>query len=206
MIIASIDRHPIIRKGLGLFLQEEFENAVLLESENYEGFMNSFGDQNPDLFILGFAEESNISESEIVKFIKEKMPDIPVIVYDGKPRYEMAVYSLVAGANSYLVKNCCLTELVKCIESVMQGKRYMSEDVTDILLKQCMKETEEKEKIALLSEEELITARLICQGLPSEEIATMRSRKISAINKQRLNIYKKLEMTNVVELRNLILS
>lgn len=206
MIIASIDKHPIIRKGLGLFLQEQFENAVLLESENFECFVNSFGAINPDLFILGFAEESNICESEIVRFVKEKMPDTPVIVYDGEPRYEMAVYSLVAGASSYLVKNGCLTELIKCIESVMKGNRYMSADLTDILLKQCMKATLEKEKIALLSEEELITARLICQGLPSEEIAAIRSRKISSINKQRLNIYKKLEMTNVVELSNLILS
>lgn len=206
MIIASIDRHPIIRKGLGLFLQEQFENAVLLESENFECFMNSFGDQNPDLFILGFAEESNISESEIVRFVKEKMPNTPVIVYDGEPRYEMAVYSLVAGASSYLVKNSCLTELVKCIESVLQGKRYMSVDVTNILLEQCMKATVEKEKIALLSEEELITARLICQGLPSDEIANVRNRKISSINKERLNIYRKLELTNVVELSKLILS
>ncbi|WP_159469853.1 response regulator [Dyadobacter sp. 3J3] len=137
MIIASIDRHPIIRRGLGLFLQEQFENAVLLESENYEGFMNSFGNQNPDLFILGFAEESHIHESEIVRFVKEKMPNTPVIVYDGQLRYEMAVQSLVAGASSYLVKNSCPSELVKCIESVMKGKRYLSQDVTDILLKQC---------------------------------------------------------------------
>lgn len=206
MIIASIDKHPIIRKGLGLFLQEQFENVVLLESENYESFIKSFEKSHPDLFILGFAEESNICESEIVRFVKEKLPNTPVIVYDGEPRYQMAVYSLVAGASAYLVKNSCLTELVKCIESVLCGKRYMSDDVTDILLKQCMKATRENERIALLSEEELITARLICQGLPSEEIATMRSRKISAINKQKLNIYKKLELTNVVDLTNLILS
>ena len=206
MIIASIDKHPIIRKGLGLFLQEQFENAVLLESENYESFIKSFGESRPDLFILGFAEESNICESEIVRLVKEKMPDTPVVVYDGEPRYQMAVYSMIAGASAYLVKNSCLTELVKCIESVICGKRYLSDDVMDILLKQCMKATLAYERIALLSEEELITARLICQGLPSEEIATMRSRKISAINRQKLNIYKKLELTNVVELSNLILS
>ncbi|TKT90455.1 response regulator transcription factor [Dyadobacter frigoris] len=206
MIIASIDRHPIIRKGLGLFLQEQFESAVLLESESYESFIKSFTNQVPDLIILGFTEESNICESEIVRIAKEKMPDTPVVVYDGKPRYEMAVYSLVAGASAYLVKNSCLNELVKCLKSVTQGKRYMSDDVMDILLKQCMKAAIEKERIALLSEEELIIARLICQGLPSDEIANIRSRKISVINKQKLSIYKKLEMTNVVELRNLILS
>ncbi|MBE9461465.1 response regulator transcription factor [Dyadobacter subterraneus] len=158
MIIASIDRHPIIRRGLGLFLQEQFENAVLLESESYDSFIKSFGSQIPDLFILGFAEESNICESEVVRLVKESMPNTPVIIYDGEPRYEMAVYSLVAGASAYQVKNSCPTELVKCIESVMQGKRYMSENVIDILLKQCMKATMEKEKIALLSEEELIIA------------------------------------------------
>ncbi|MEO6686466.1 MAG: hypothetical protein ABIN24_10885 [Dyadobacter sp.] len=143
MIIASIDRHPIIRRGLGLFLREQFENAVLLESENYECFMNSFGNQKPDLFILGFAEESHICESEIVRFVKEKMPNTPIIVYDGEPRYEMAVYTLVAGASSYLVKNSCLSELVKCIESVMQGNRYIGADVKDILLKQCIDANEE---------------------------------------------------------------
>lgn len=190
MIIASIDKHPIIRKGLGLFLQEQFENIVLLEAENYESYVRLFSNERPDLFIIGFAEESNIHESETVSFVKEKMPNIPVIVYDGEPRYEMAVYSLVAGASSYLVKNSCPTELVKCIESVMQGKRYMSEDVADILLKQCMNASKENERNATLNNE---NTAIHNSGIPS-------------INPQKLSVYNKLELKNIMELSNLFLS
>lgn len=190
MIIAFIDKHPIILKGLGLFLREQFEDVVLLEAENYQSYMRLFGDQLPDLFIIGFAEESKINESETVGFVKEEMPDIPVIVYDGEPRYEMALYTLVAGASAYLVKSSCPTELVKCIESVMQGKRYMSEDITDILLKQCMKATIKTNRIMPATNENVVVQNPV----------------ISSIIHQNLSDYSKLDLKNMMELSNLFLS
>lgn len=206
MIIASIDKHPVLRKGLGIFLKKQFENATILESRCFESFQNLNPDSKPDLIIMGLEENSVFFDINIIKYVKETMPQTAFIIYDGEARYDMAVSCLVAGANGYLVKNEEVEQLVKCIETAVKGQRYVSGELIEILLNQCFEELSQKTPLASLNRGEYQVAKFLSQGMEVDQIAKLRNYKISTINKQKLNIFRKLNISHTLELRNIVFS
>jgi len=136
MVIASIDKHPVLRKGLGIFLKSQYEHATILEAACFKSFQKTYSTQLPDLIICGLEENSQHFDTNILEIVKEKMPKAALVIYDGEPRYSMAVSCLKAGASGYLLKNEELEELIKCIETVTQGRKYASEILMEIMLSQ----------------------------------------------------------------------
>lgn len=206
MIIASIDRLPIVRKGLGIYLRKKFDKVTVMEAESCKSFEARYSDEKPDLIIMGFTEKSGIKDCAEVSGLKSKFPDTPVIVYDGEPRFNIAVSCLAAGALGYLVKNAPLKELLVCIRTVLNGKRYVNDELVNTLLKQCYHALHNEANLSSLNINELKTAELISKGLTNFEIADLRQKKVSTISKQRSVIYKKLNLSNVIELTNVISS
>ena len=206
MIIASIDKHPVLRKGLSIFLECQFPDATILEAENYESYLTRHGENLPELFIWGLEEESEPLNENSIKELKKRLPNTALIVYDGECRYNMAVACMVAGASGYLLKTDELEELENCINTVLQGRRYVNEEMLSILLSQSQELINREISLSTLSRGEYQVAKFLSQGMQTSEIANLQQFKVATINKQRSNIFKKLNVTNTIELQNILFS
>ena len=137
MKIASIDKHPIMRAGLSVFLKSQFKEITVIEAECLYSYLATGVYHAPDIIIIGLAEESVGIDMGILKQIMQKNPGASFVVYAGRPQADLAVACLQAGVKGYLLKSNDLNELVLCMESVIKGHHYICHEFEGIAKREC---------------------------------------------------------------------
>ncbi len=97
---------------------------------------------------------------------------------------------------SILFKDCSIHELSEAIRHALQGKRYLSQRVTEILLN---RQIHQDELTSALTATEVEIVRCIAQGKTTKEIASERFSSIHTINTHRKNIFRKLHVNTAYE-------
>ena len=97
---------------------------------------------------------------------------------------------------SILFKDAPLREFTEAIRSILSGRRYICQRVTEILLAQKVRE---EESPATLTHPEVEVMRAIAQGKTTKEIANERFSSIHTITTHRKNIFRKLQVNTAHE-------
>ncbi len=71
---------------------------------------------------------------EVLKDLKEKKPDLPVLMLSMYPEDVYAIRSFRAGASGYLSKDSAPTELINAIRKVSSGGKYVSAALAEKLI------------------------------------------------------------------------
>lgn len=140
------------------------------------------------------------SGAEVIKQIKEIVPDTPILILSTHPAEQYAVRTIRAGASGYLVKDSAPEELVKAVEYVLVGKKYyITPEVADLLADAAGNNTGAPLH-QQLSERELEVFKLIAAGKKSAEIAELLSISINTIGTYKLRIRDKTQLNNNAEI------
>src|SRR5690606_39480286 len=115
--------------------------------------------------------------------------------------------SIKCVATVYLIKDTSKEEFIKAINTVYEGGKYFSGDVSKALVnsylnikdKKPQKPTSITSQYDLTKREKEILA-LIADGLGNKDIAEKLGKSVRTIETHRFNIMKKLKVNNVVEL------
>ncbi|GLU53497.1 response regulator transcription factor [Dyadobacter frigoris] len=202
--IALVDKHPVMRIGLIALLKDNFNDILILESSCMSSFLKTKA--QTDVTILGISPDSDAGNLRFLNKLKDKDAFGPIIVYDEEPRPYLAVSFLRSGVMGYLSKQNDESELIDCISKVLNGNRYVCKEIlgTNRDVSAFEKTTRLKENRNLTFHEYEI-AQYICQGINVSEIAQIFSRKTSTISTIKMRILKKLKVSNILELRNVML-
>ena len=111
---------------------------------------------------------------------------------------------LQMGAMGYVTKNSSKNELINAILDVNAGKKYICDEVKDILAKQELDVENIKPDLNVLSRREIDVIKLIKEGLSSKEIGVQLDISIKTVEVHRYNILKKLNLKNTALLVNFI--
>ena len=115
----------------------------------------------PDLVLMDVCTEGGASGIEATKIIREKHPDIKVIVMSGFDEITYAPRAKEAGAHAFIFKSKSLDHFVGVAQGVMEGKSFFPEPKT---IPTAMGE-------APLTEREMEVLRLLCKHMTNKEIA-----------------------------------
>lgn len=115
----------------------------------------------PDLIFMDVCTEWGASGLEATKVIREKYPNIKVIVMSGFDEITYAPRAKEAGANAFILKNKSLDYFINIAREVIKGKSFFPEPKTI--------PTAEGE--SPLTEREMEVLRLMCKHLTNKEIA-----------------------------------
>ncbi|MCE7042806.1 response regulator transcription factor [Dyadobacter sp. CY312] len=206
MRILIIDEYPIIRKGLSLLLRDHYSDSDIFELDNFKSIDTPGPDLTVDLIIVGINQVTVPENPGLINRMKQFFPGVSLIVYDEQVNSEMLINYLRSDVKGYLSKTNDLNELMICITDVLNGKKYVNSEVLiDLLLKNCpdLKKREKKRNSTLTSHEHEI-AQYLSQGMKTSLIAQTFGRKVSTISAIKANIFKKLEVDNVVSLKEVI--
>jgi DNA-binding NarL/FixJ family response regulator len=118
------------------------------------------------------------------------------------PAYAKRMLQL--GAMGYVTKNSSKEEMIAAIIEVRNGKKYICEEVKNILAQQELDETGEEGDLNNLSRRELDIIKLIKEGLSSKEIAQQLDISLKTVEVHRYNVLKKLKLKNTAALVNFI--
>ena len=111
----------------------------------------------------------------------------------------IALRALKMGAAGYLSKDAADAELVKAINKIIDGKKYVSQSLSEKLL-DMMDDNASKEPHELLSDREYQTMLLIASGKTVSEIADILCLSTPTISTYRARILQKMKLKNNTEL------
>ena len=199
MRILIADDHTIVREGVKMLLREAYPQADIVDAVDSVDMLARVDTGKWDVIITDISMPPGDSGLEAIKRIKEKTPSTPVLILSMYAPEQYAVRSLKAGASGYLTKSAAALELVKAVNKVLSGRRYISENVAGILADAFEKPDQER-SIEHLSDRELEVFKLLAKGNSVADIAKQLILSANTVNTFRGRLLEKLKFQNNLEL------
>lgn len=199
MNILIADDHTIVREGIKLLLVETYPSAFIMDVANAESVLFELDKKEWDVIICDISMPPGDSGLDALKKIRKLKPKIPVIILSMHSPSQYALRVMRAGAMGYLTKANATQDLIKAVDLVISGKKYLSPDVTNLLAESvCNREV--MASVGDLSDREFEVFKLLASGKHISEIARELHLSNHVVNAQRIRIFEKLGLQNNVEL------
>jgi len=195
------DDHTIVRKGLCALLENVDGIEVVAEAEDGRVAVRITEQLLPDVVLMDFSMP-NLNGLEATCQIKERVPDVKVLILTRHDNKEYAHRILQAGASGYLIKKSAPAELVIAIRAVYSGDSFLSPTITKSVIRTYLKKTgtEKQNNFDKISPREREVLQLIAEGHPNREIASLLNISIKTVDNHRSNLMEKLDTHSTAEL------
>ena len=201
--IVLVDDHSIVLEGLHSLLNTVEGFEVVGEATCGKDAITMVDRLQPGLVVLDIGLP-DLDGIEVARKISAANPRTKILALSMHNEREYVTQSFKAGVSGYLVKNTALRELVAAIKTVMEGKRYLSSDLVDIILSDEEVDTGKQESVFdVLSVREKEILEKLLRGETSKEIAYALDVSPKTIDAHRQHIMKKLNIDNLIELTRL---
>lgn len=198
MKILIADDHSVVRKGLILILAEAYPHAKIEEVGDAVDLLKRASKDTWTIVITDITMPGR-SGIEIIKEVKELQPKTPVLVLSVHAAEEYAVRAIKAGAAGYLTKESAPEELVKAVECLLRGKRYLTPEIAE-LLADSYGDNFDKAPHESLSNREFEVMKLLAAGNSISEMAETLSLSVNTISTYRARILEKMHMRTNTDL------
>lgn len=193
-----VDDHPLMRKGVkDLLLAKRLCHAVV-EAASAEAALTAVRRESWDLLVLDVAlpDKHGI---EVLKEVKLLRPSLPVIMLSLYPEREFALRAIKAGASGYLTKDRPPSELVKAVEEVAAGRRYITPSLANQMA-DLLDRGQPETLHARLSDREMQVLRLLGQGKAVSIIADELALSVKTVSTYRGRLLEKLKLATTADL------
>jgi DNA-binding NarL/FixJ family response regulator len=200
--IFIVDDHTMFREGLRQLIEREPDLTVCGDVAGAEEALASIGELKPDLAIVDLSLSGGTG-IDLIKTLKNKYADLPVLVVSMHEESLYAERALHAGANGYVMKQEPAKTVKAAIRKVLGGDIHLSEKMATSLLGKLMRGGQAEppgSPIEKLSDRELEVFRMLGQGKMTRQIAEELNLTIATINSFRNRIKEKLGLKNSAEL------
>ena len=189
--ILLVDDHRILLEGMKSLIQEPFiVKEIATSGSEALQFLKT---DDFDLLITDY-EMPGLSGLELVKAAKAAHPEIKIIVLSMHDDPSVVRELLRSGALGYILKKDTYRILSDALVKVMEGKRFISDDIAEVLIN-----TPEEEK-GILTAREVEILKLVTKELNSRQIAEILFISERTVETHRKNIMKKTGATNLAGL------
>lgn len=204
--VVLADDHVVVRSGIKTLLEHEGSIQVIGEASDGQEALEVVKNLQPDLLIIDIRMPI-MNGIEATKQLQQYSKSTKALILSMHDDEDYILQSIESGASGYLLKDTSKEEFLKAINTVYEGGKYFSGDVSKALVnsylnikdKKPQKPTSITTQYDLTKREKEILA-LIADGLGNKDIAEKLGKSVRTIETHRFNIMKKLKVNNVVEL------
>lgn len=195
--VLLVEDHALVREGLRALLSLDPHIEVVGEADNGRDAIYLVGSLKPALMLMDLSMPG-MNGMEAIREIKRRYSDVKIIVMTVHKTEEYIRFSLQAGANGYVLKDATHAELMMAIKRVMDGKIYLSQDVSERIVVGYLdgRVVDAKSPWDALTHRERIVLKLIAEGRHNKNIADYLSISVKTVEKHRSNLMKKLNLHN----------
>lgn len=194
------DDQELIRESLKIILDVNADIKVVGVAESGRKVLDLLKKTSPDIILMDI-RMPELDGVQCTKAVKEKFPDVKIIILTTFDDDEYVFYALKYGASGYLLKGCSVQELTSAIHTVMNGGSILNQSVLTKVVKlfNQLAQTSitpelDGRNLEALNRTERNVASLVGRGLSNKEIAealflsdgTIRNALSSALSKLNL--------------------
>ena len=199
--ILIVDDHPLFCEGLGRMIDRHPSLRVCGQAPDAASAMKAVAELKPDLVLVDISLEGT-NGIDLIKSLKAKYADLPVLVVSMHDESLYAERALRAGAQGYVMKNQPIQIVRAAIFKVLGGEIFLSEKMSNSVLAKLLlgKKDEPVSSVEQLSDRELQVFQMLGEGKSSRQIAEALGLTIPTIHSFRNRIKEKLRFHSATEL------
>jgi two-component system invasion response regulator UvrY len=201
--ILIADDHTLVRETWSFILNSDRRFKVIAECGSGEEAVELAKNLHPDIVIMDI-NLPGINGIEATEQIRKVAPGSKVLGVSLHTQPTYARKMMQKGAMGYVTKNSSREEMFKAIIEVYNGKKYVCEEIKNILSEQVISGEDQQSGLNALSQREIEVISFIKKGYSSKEISDALNISVKTVEVHRYNILKKLNLKNAAALVNFI--
>lgn len=206
MNIIIADDHPVYRRGLRDFIQENHPEARISEANDGQEVLTLFKQQEPrtgpNILVIDL-EMPGTDGIETVTYLRDRMPDLKIVVVTMHDDEWLMDQLVGKGVHAYLLKGGEESEIEEAIQAVRQGKTYFSHPVAGALQREVIRSKQFRRnfrRFRQISDREMEVLLRICREETNREIAEALSLSVRTVDNHRHRLLEKCEAKNTAGL------
>jgi len=192
------DDHKLIIDGISKILQEEKSISAIYTASNGAEAIDMINKNNIDCVLMDL-NMPVLSGHDATKIIKQQKPHIKIIIVSMLSDASVIAKLLKAGADAFIIKNTGKEDLLRAITKVMNGEKYISQELSFNFYHHFSKKNS-IDRQDHLTPRELEIIKYIGEGMTNHEIATKLFLSPATVDTHRKNMLAKLELKNTAAL------
>lgn len=188
--VLIVDDHEMVRIGLAAYLNTKSDIEVVGEASNGRQGIDLAESFQPDVILMDLVMDG-LDGIMATKEIKNRFPEIKVIVLTSFIEEDKVFPVLEAGAFSYLLKTSRAEDIERAVRDAAKGNPTIESKVTSMVINRLHQEPLKHDS---LTQRELEVLSLIGKGLSNKEIGEALFIGVKTVKTHVSNILDKIEV------------
>lgn len=199
--VLIVDDHPIVREGFTALINGAPDLEVTGQAKDYDEAVAVLGEADPDLAIVDISLPGK-SGLELIGKLKQKRPDLRILVVSMHPESVFAERALKEGAEGYIMKGEATEHLIDGVRRVLEGGKFVTDRAVQSILEQLSGGPQGgvSSPVKALTKREFEIFHLIGEGKRTTEIAEELFLSPKTVETHRANMIAKLGLADGTEL------
>ncbi|WP_250473409.1 response regulator transcription factor RqpR [Caballeronia sp. GAFFF1] len=202
--ILLADDHAIVRRGVAQLLLERGVASEVSEAETGAQALALAARASFDVALLDISLPDTTG-LDVLKRLKRDTPRLPVLMFSMYREDQYAVRALKAGAAGYLSKTADPALMIRAVQQVAAGRKYVSAEMAEALATYVSLDSERMPH-ENLSDREFQTLCMLASGKRLTDIANALSLSVKTVSVYRTRLLDKMKLANNAELTFYVLS
>ncbi len=196
--VLVVDDHKLVREGLASMLSLQRDIEVVGQASNGDEAVARSQTLQPDLILMDISMPGT-NGIVATRIIKERHPEIKVIMLTMMDEEAYVYESIKAGATGYLLKNTGLDDLTRSIRAVYKGEASLHPLAQAQLIKEYTAMAKRDRETFGLSDREMEVLQLLADGNTNKDIADKLFISTQTVKTHITHIFEKLAVRDRTE-------
>jgi len=196
-----VDDHAVVRNGLAELINQTSDLTICGEAASAEEALQTIAAARPDVAIVDLVL-GEMSGLDLLKALKTKHPELPVLVLSMHDETYYAERCLRAGAKGYIMKKEAIGQVESAVRTILEDKVYLSKAMSQQFLQAVTQGDPARvaSPVSRLTDRELEVFECIGQGLGASEIAKKLKLSVKTIESYQAKLKEKLHLKDSSQL------
>jgi DNA-binding NarL/FixJ family response regulator len=196
--VLLVDDHSLFRQGLRALLTAQRDFDIVGDAPNVEAAFDLAFVLQPEIVLTDIVYPGGDAMQSIAN-IKRRLPAVRIVILTSSNSEGHLRNALRLGVDGYVLKDATFDELVMALRSVIDGKRYLSPDMSGLLVNEYLNPGQggkTNSPLNILTNRERRILQLIAEGCSNRNTAEQLSVSTKTVEKHRANLMRKLGLRN----------
>jgi len=191
------DDHQIVVEGIMALVAKDPCIQVVGHCNDGLDVLGKVGTAQPDVLVLDISLPG-MNGLDLCRMVKEKMPDIAVLMLTMHANERCIIAALKNGATGYLVKESVSREFCEAVHAVARGEVYLGRGIPRGVLEKINRQG--PDPYDSLTDHERQVLQLSAEGKSNRQICDTLGVSSTAVDIDHMNVMQKLDLANQTEL------